>query len=106
MKKLVKTPKKVEKVIEVVTEEVSTVVESEGGAVTMLGKTVYVSCTSYAYTGLLSGVNDKFIELSDPSIVYETGAWTDKSWKDAQKLPTKTTVVFLSQVESMFVVER
>lgn len=106
MKKLVKTPKKVEKVIEVVTEEVSTVVEAEGGAVTMLGKPVYVACTSYAYAGVLVGVNDKFIELKDPSIVYETGAWSGKDWKDAQRLPTQSVTVFFAQIESMFVVER
>ena len=106
MKKLVKTPKKVEKVIEVVTEEVTSVIEGEGGPVTMLGKTVYVACTSYAYTGVLSGANDKFIELSDPKIVYETGAWNSKDWKDAQSLPSKSATIFFAQIESMFVVER
>ena len=106
MKKVVVTPKKVEKVVEVVTEQVSEIVESDGGPVTLLGKEVYVACTSYAYSGTLTGVNDKFVELENPSIVYETGPWTDKKWKDAQKLPTKKCVIFQAQIENMFAVER
>jgi hypothetical protein len=106
MKKIVKTPKKIEKVVEVVTEEVSTVVETEGGAVTMLGENVYIACTSYAYTGVLSGVNSTFVELSNPHIVYETGAWSNSNWKDAQKLPTDKLVIYQAQIEMMFVVKR
>jgi len=106
MKKAVVTPKKVEKVVEVVTEQVMEIVDSEGGPVTMLNQDVYVACTSYAYSGKLTGVNDKFIELSDPSIVYETGPWGGKVWKDAQRLPTSKCVIFQSQIENMFVVER
>ena len=106
MKKIVKTPKKVEKVVEVVTEEVTEVCEGEGGPVTLLGKEVYVCCSSYAYTGTLTGVNDKFIEVSEPSIVYETGPWSGKTWKDAQKLPTRSVVIFQAQIESLFEVSR
>ena len=106
MKKIVKTPKKFEKVVEVVTEEVTEVLEGEGGPVTLLGKEVYVCCSSYAYTGTLSGVNDKFIEVSDPAIVYETGPWTSKDWKDVQKLPTKSMIIFQSQIEVLFEVSR
>lgn len=106
MKKVVVTPKKIEKVVEVVTEQVSEIIDSEGGPMTLLGKDVYVSCSSYAYAGKLTGVNDKYIELSDPHIVYETGPWNGKSWKDAQKLPCSKSIVFLAQVENMFAVER
>jgi hypothetical protein len=106
MKKIVKTPKKVEKVVEVVVEETSTVVEVTGGAETLLGQTVYLACTSYAYTGLLTGVNDKFVEVENPHIVYETGPWSGKDWKDAQKLPTDRLVVYQAQIESMFAVKR
>ena len=106
MKKLVKKPVKVEKVVEVVTEEVDSVVDAEGGPVTLLGKNVYVSCASYAYSGTVTGVNDRFLELSDPSIVYETGPWTASAWKDAQRLPTDSITIFFSQVESVFAVKR
>ena len=108
MKKVVVTPKKIEieKVVEVVTEEVTEIVESEGGPMTLLGKEVYVACASYAYAGKLTGVNDKFIELSEPSIVYETGPWSGKAWKDAQRLPAAKCIIFQAQIETLFAVER
>ena len=53
----------------------------------LLGETVTFLCMNYFYTGKLTGVNDTCVKLEDASIVYETGPWTDKSWKDAQKLP-------------------
>lgn len=98
MKKLKVTPK--------VVENVTTVVDEQGGPLVMLGKVVYVSCTSYAYTGKLTGVNDKFIELEEVEIVYETGPWSGKTFKGTEKLPTKTLCIFLTQVESMFEVVR
>jgi hypothetical protein len=106
MKTIVKTPKKIEKVVEVVTESVDTVVDVEGGYITMLDKEVYVICTSYAYTGTLSGVNNTFLEISNPSIVYDSGPWTAKKFSDVQALPTKKVVIQLSQIESTFVLER
>ena len=106
MKKIVKTPKTVERVVEKVIEETSEVVDIAGGPLDLLGKVVYVSCSSYAYTGKLSGVNDKFIELEEPSIVFETGAFTASAWKDAQRLPCKKTLIFFAQIEQMFEVVR
>ena len=53
----------------------------------LLGETVTFFCMNYFYVGKLVGVNDSFVKLEDPSIVYETGEWSTKSWKDAQKLP-------------------
>ena len=106
MKKLVSTPKKIEKVVEVVTEEVTSVIEAEGGPVTLLGKQVYVCCSPYAYQGKLTGVNDKFIELENPEIVYETGPWNSKTFKDSQKLPMTRNFIFFSQIESMGALER
>lgn len=62
--------------------------EVEGeGLVGLMGQRVTLFCSSYFYTGRLVGVNDTFVKLEDPSVVYETGPFTDKSWKDAQKLP-------------------
>lgn len=52
----------------------------------LLGETVTVFCANYIYTGKLMGVNETCILLTDPSIVYETGPFTDKKWKDAQSL--------------------
>ena len=53
----------------------------------LLGEVVTLFCVNYFYTGKLTGVNDSCVRLDDPSIVYETGEWSSKSWGDAQKLP-------------------
>ena len=52
-----------------------------------LGERITLICENYIYTGLLKGVNDDCILLSDAAIVYETGPFDQKNWKDAQKLP-------------------
>lgn len=106
MKKAVTTPKTVERIVEKVVENTTEIVDVEGGFITLLDTEVYVQCTSYAYTGKLSGVNHTFIELSEPSLVYETGSWTDKKWKNAERLPCEKIVLLVSQIESAFTVKR
>ena len=65
-----------------------TVTEVQGeGIVKLMGERVTLFCLNYIYTGKLVGVNDTCILLEDAGIVYETGSFTDKSWKDMQKLP-------------------
>lgn len=62
--------------------------EVEGeGLVGLMGQRVTLFCAAYIYTGKLVGVNDTFVKLEDPSIVYETGPLTTGTWQDAQKLP-------------------
>jgi hypothetical protein len=61
-------------------------VENEG-LEGLMGQIITVFCLNYIYTGKLVGVNDKFVKLESASIVYETGSFTDKAWKDAQALP-------------------
>lgn len=62
--------------------------EVEGeGLVGLLGQVVTLFCGIYIYTGKLVGVNDTCVKLVEAKIVYETGAFTDKAWKDAQPLP-------------------
>jgi hypothetical protein len=53
------------------------------GLEALLGEVVTVFCACYIYTGKLVGVNTKCVKLEDSSIIYETGAFTEKSWKDA-----------------------
>lgn len=53
----------------------------------LMGKRVTVYCLNYIYTGLLAGVNDHDILLKNAAVVYETGPYTDSTWKDAQALP-------------------
>lgn len=63
------------------------VTEVDGeGLVALLNKRVLVFCMNYIYTGELEGVNTSCILLKDASVVYETGAFTSKTFGDAQKI--------------------
>lgn len=53
----------------------------------LLGERITLFCLNYIYTGTLMGVNTDCVLLKDPAIVYETGPFTDKKWKEAQELP-------------------
>lgn len=76
---------KVSKEAKVVQE---TIVEEENeGLLALLGQQVTLFCAVYIYTGKLVGVNKTCIKLENPKIVYETGAFNTKDWKDAQALP-------------------
>jgi len=66
----------------------------------LLGEEVLLICSSYFYTGKLTGVNDTFVQLDNPAIVYETGAWSTKSYTDVQPLHTKRFFVQRSAIES------
>ena len=69
------------------------VTEVEGeGMVGLIGERVTLFCLNYIYTGLLVGVNESCVKLDSPSIVYETGAFSDSKWKDAQALPNSIYV--------------
>lgn len=61
-------------------------VENEG-LIKLIGEKVTLFCQIYIYSGKLIGVNETCVLLSDASIVYETGSFTDKQWKDVQALP-------------------
>jgi hypothetical protein len=69
-----------------------------------MGERVTLFCLNYIYTGKLSGVNETCVLLEDPAIVYETGAFTDAKWKDAQPLPNKLYVQ-VGAIESFGVVK-
>ena len=53
----------------------------------LLGERITLFCAVYIYTGILTGVNADCVLLTDAAIVYETGAFGEKNWKDAQALP-------------------
>ena len=53
----------------------------------LLGERVTLFCMNYIYTGVLTGVNETCVLLTDAAIVYETGAFDSNVWRDAQKLP-------------------
>jgi hypothetical protein len=81
-------------------KKVVQVTEVDGeGFEALLDKQVLIFCMSYIYTGKLIGVNKSCVLLSDPCIVYETGAWGSTSFQDAQGLPNQLYVQ-ISSVES------
>ena len=45
-------------------------------------------------------MNDTCITLEDAAIVYETGPFGEKNWKDAQKLPNGVWYVATGLIES------
>ena len=62
--------------------------EVEGeGLLALIGQCITLYCMNYIYTGELVGVNASCVLLKNAAVVYETGAYTDKTWKDAQPLP-------------------
>ena len=66
-------------------------VENEG-FMDLMDEVITIFSLNYIYTGKLIGVNDSCVLLDSPSIVYETGAFDKKEWKDAQKLPNQIYV--------------
>lgn len=69
------------------------------GLVALLDQEVLIMCFNYFYAGTLVGVNDTFIKLENCHIVYETGPFTDKKYKDAQKIADEYYVQ-ISAIES------
>lgn len=69
-------------------KKIVSVTEVSGeGLEALMGETVTLFCLNYIYTGKLVGVNATCVLLEDAHVVYETGPFGDKTWKDAQKLP-------------------
>jgi len=66
--------------------------EENEGLISLLGKNITLFCAVYIYTGKLIGVNKSCIKLENPKIVYETGPFNSKEWKDAQPLPNEIYV--------------
>lgn len=72
-----------EKIIKV--DQTISEVDNEG-LLSLIGRTITVFCVNYIYAGKLVGVNETCIKLENPHIVYETGAFSSHSFKDAQKI--------------------
>jgi hypothetical protein len=80
-------------------------VENEG-LESLLGQTVTLWCGVYIYTGKLVGVNSTCVKLEDAMIVYETGEFTSKKWKDAQSLGVESWYVQTQAIESFGVMNK
>lgn len=70
----------------------------------LLGEVVTLYCLNYIYTGTLMGVNASCVLLESASIVFETGPFTDKAWKNAQALPN-AWYVQIGSIESFGVLK-
>ncbi len=81
------------------------VIEVEGeGFLALMDQRITVFGVNYIYTGKLAGVNATCILLEDAAIVYETGAFNDPKWKDAQALP-KPVYIQIAAIESFTVLK-
>jgi hypothetical protein len=76
-----------------------TEVENEG-MLKLMGKRVTFFCLNYIYVGELIGVNDTCVLISNPAIVYETGVFTDKKYKDEQSLNVPEFYIQKNCIES------
>jgi len=74
-------------------------VKDEGFAA-LLGKNVEIFCGIYIYAGKLVGVNTTCVKLQNPHIVYETGSFVDKKYKDAQHMGREFHYVATTLIES------
>ena len=74
--------------------------EGGNGLEALLGEQVLLLCSNYFYAGKLVGVNADHVELSEASIVYETGKWADKGYLNAERLPGAAWRVRTSFIES------
>ena len=82
-------------------KKIVTVTEVDGeGLEALLGQNVLLLCLNYIYTGKLVGVNASFVKLEGAQIVYETGPFSNKEFKDAQSLPVSEWYVQTSAIES------
>ena len=62
--------------------------EVEGeGLMALIGEQVILFTGNYFYAGKLVGVNTDCVLLENGGIVYETGPFSDKQWKDFQTIP-------------------
>lgn len=82
-------------------KKIVTVTEVDGeGLVALLGQNVLLFCSNYFYAGTLVGVNDADVQLEGAKIVYETGAFSSKEWKNAETLPSSIWYVRTAFIEA------
>ena len=70
------------------------------GLIKLIGEKVTFFCLNYIYVGDLVGVNDTCVLIENPKIVYETGSFTEKTYKDAQSLNVKEWYIQTGTIES------
>ena len=71
-----------------------------------LGKNVTIFCCRYTYTGKMIKLDDYAVVLEDCKIVYETGSFEEKKWKDVQSLCVKEWSITRQSIEAFGVLEK
>ena len=69
------------------------------GLIALLDENILIFCMNYFYYGKLVGVNDTCLKLEKCYQIFETGAFTDKTFKDKQFI-AEEWYVQLSSIES------
>lgn len=65
------------------------VTEVDGeGFTALLGERVMLFCMNWVYAGVLTGVNDSFVQLDQAQLVFDTGEPAASSFAEAQPLPS------------------
>ena len=72
----------------------------------LMGEYVTIFSLNYIYHGKLVGINEINIMLEDAKIVYETGAFSDKGFKNAQSLECKEYYIQIGTIESFGVLSK
>ncbi len=90
---------KVLKEEKVIVRQASIEEDDNEGLAALLGKTITVFCMNYIYAGKLIGVNKTCIKLENAHLVYETGLFSEKKFKDAERL-NDNFYVQLNSIES------
>lgn len=75
------------------------------GLVALMGEDVTFFCLGYIYAGRLVGVNSTFVKLENAHVVYQTGAYDNKKFEDAQKLPQEWYLQ-VSAIESFGILKK
>lgn len=75
-------------------------IDTKEGLEKFLGQKILLMCGAYFYAGILAGVNETCVLLTNASIVYETGTWDSAEYADAQRLPGESWYVQISAIES------
>jgi hypothetical protein len=75
------------------------------GLTELVGQKITVFCTNYIYHGKLLEVTPRAIKLEDAAVVYETGDFDDKVWRDIQKV-NGDWYIAVSKIESFGVMTK
>jgi len=78
--------------------------KKEDVLVSLLGEKVFFLCSNWHYYGRLVGVDDRYVQIASPLVVYEVGEWINKEWDYAESLPTKHLFIMIHSIESFLVV--